>query len=102
MALAGESEWVRNARAAAGHAVVGRRERHAAMLVEVPPEERAPIIRAYLLGAGRRAGSKAAANEARSYFDVGADASLEEIRPIVDYYPVFRIVEDGQTTTTTG
>ena len=67
----------------------------AATLVEVPTHERAPVIRAYLLRAGRRAGSKAVANEARSYFGVSADPSLEEIQPVVEHYPVFRIVEDG-------
>ena len=92
--LAGESEWVRNVRAAAGRVVVGRKERHTATLVEVPPQERAPVIRAYLLRAGRHAGSKAAANEARYYFGVSADPSLQEIQPVVEHYPVFRIVED--------
>ena len=36
VALAGESEWVRNVRAAGGRVVPGRRQRHAARLVEVP------------------------------------------------------------------
>jgi hypothetical protein len=35
------------------------------------------------------------ANEARYYFGVSADPSLEEIQPVVGHYPVFRIVEDG-------
>ncbi|RYV52144.1 nitroreductase/quinone reductase family protein [Pengzhenrongella frigida] len=95
VALAGESEWVRNVRAARGRVVLGRRERRIATLVEVPPEERAPIIRAYLLRAGRRPGSTAVANEARGYFGVSADPRLDEIRPIVERYPVFR-VEDGR------
>ena len=58
VALAGESEWVRNVRAAAGRVVVGRKTRHAATLIEVPLQERAPVIRSYLLrGAiSRRAG----------------------------------------------
>jgi deazaflavin-dependent oxidoreductase (nitroreductase family) len=95
VALAGESEWVRNVRAAGGRAVLGRRERRSATLVDVPPDERAPIIRAYLLRAGRRPGSKAVANEARSFFGVSGDPSLDEIRPIVEHYPVFRVIEDG-------
>jgi deazaflavin-dependent oxidoreductase (nitroreductase family) len=96
VALAGESEWVRNVHAAAGRVVLGRKERHAATLVEVPPQERAPVIRAYLLRAGRLPGSKAVANEARYYFGVSADPSLEEIQPVVEHYPVFRIVQDGR------
>ena len=39
---AGESEWVRNVRAADGQVVIGRRQRRTARLVEIPPAERAP------------------------------------------------------------
>jgi len=53
VALAGESQWVRNVRAAGGRVVIGRRERHAARLAELPPQQRAPIIRAYLWRWGR-------------------------------------------------
>jgi hypothetical protein len=97
VALVGESEWVRNVRAAAGRVVVGRRTRHGATLIEVPLQERAPVIRAYLLRAGRQVGSKAEANEARHYFGVSADPSPEEIRAVVEHYPVFRIDEDRRT-----
>ena len=97
VALAGESEWVRNVRAAAGRVVVGRRTRHGATLIEVPLQERAPVIRAYLLRAGRQVGSKAEANEARYYFGVSANPSPEEIRAVVEHYPVFRIDEDRRT-----
>jgi hypothetical protein len=48
--------------------VIGGRQRRAARLVEVPPQQRAPVIRAYLLRRGRRAGSRAVAREARYYF----------------------------------
>ena len=97
VALAGESEWVRNVRAAAGRVVVGRRTRHGAMLIEVPLRDRAPVIRAYFLRAGRQVGSKAEANEARYYFGVSADPSPEEIRAVVERYPVFGIDEDRRT-----
>jgi glyoxylase-like metal-dependent hydrolase (beta-lactamase superfamily II) len=95
VSLAGESEWVRNVRAAGGRAVVGRRERHAVSLVEVPPAERPAVIRAYLLRAGRRAASTAAAREAHYYFGLSSDPSAEELRRAVEHYPVFRIVEAG-------
>jgi deazaflavin-dependent oxidoreductase (nitroreductase family) len=94
VALAGESEWVRNVRAAGGRVVIGRRERRAATLRELPEEERAPVIRSYLLRWGRTAGSRAVAREARRYFGVSADPSCAEIELIVEHYPVFRIDED--------
>lgn len=93
VALAGESQWVRNVRAAAGRVVLGRRRRRrAATLVEVPVMDRAPVIRAYLLRWGRRPGSTQVAREARDYFGVGADPTLAEIGSVADRYPVFRVV----------
>ncbi len=95
VALAGESQWVRNVRAAGGWVVLGRRQRRAARLVEVPPEQRAPVIRAYLLRWGRRAGSRVVAREARFYFGVSAEAPLREIQDVAEHYPVFRIEYAG-------
>ena len=92
---AGESQWVRNVRAAGGWVVLSRRERRAARLVEVPPEQRAPVIHAYLLRWGRRAGSRAVAREARFYFGVSAEAPLREIQDVAEHYPVFRIEYAG-------
>ena len=102
VALAGESDWVRNVRAAGGRVVIGRRRRHAATLAEVPPQQRAPVIRAYLLRWGRHAGFTAVASEARHYFGVSADASLQEIQGVVEHYPVFRIEYDGPADTRRG
>ena len=89
VALAGESEWVRNVRAAYGRAVIRHGHAKEVDLVEVPVDQRPPIIRAYL----HRAGWSSPAQEARHYFGLRQDTSLEEIRPIVDRYPVFRIVD---------
>jgi deazaflavin-dependent oxidoreductase (nitroreductase family) len=91
VALAGESEWVRNVRAADGHVVIGRRERRAARLVEVPPAERPPILRAYLLRWGRQPNSAAVQREARLFFGVSGDPSLEDLAAIAEFYPMFRI-----------
>ena len=99
VALAGESQWVRNVRAAGGRVVVGGRQRRAARLVEVPPQQRAPVIRAYLLRWGRDAGSRAVASEARCYFGVSAGASMAEIQGVVEHYPVFRIEYAGDAGT---
>jgi hypothetical protein len=91
VALAGESEWVRNVRAADGHVVIGWRDRRAARLVEVPPPERPPILRAYLLRWGRQPHSPAVQREARLFFGVCGDPSLEDLAAIAEFYPTFKI-----------
>ena len=82
VSLAGESDWVRNVRAAGGQVVIGGRRRRAARLAEVPVPQRAPVIRAYLLRWGRHRGSREVAREARNYFGVSPDVSLEEIQGV--------------------
>jgi hypothetical protein len=97
VALAGESQWVRNVRAAAGRVVLGRvvlgraRRRRAATLVDVPVKDRAPVIRAYMLRGGRHPGSTQVAREARDYFGIGAESTLAEVGSVADRYPVFRV-----------
>jgi len=68
----------------------------------VPPQQRAPVIHAYLLRWGRHAGPRAAAREARYYFGVSADVSLAEIQGVVEHYPVFRIEYAGELGTRRG
>ncbi len=102
VSLAGESEWVRNVRAGGGQVMIGRRRLHAARLTELPPQQRAPVIRAYLRRWGRRPSSKAMASEARNYFGVSPDASLAEIQRVAEYYPVFRINYEGHPDTRRG
>ena len=91
VALAGDSNWVRNVRAAGGSVVISRRERHPAMLVEVPPQDRPPIIRAYSHRPGRS--TTAAAREARTYFGLGTHPSEAQLQTAADRYPVFLIEE---------
>src|SRR5690348_1824359 len=67
VALAGESDWVRNVRAAAGHAMLRRRRARRVRLVEIPVAQRADIIAEYIR-LGARWGTKAAAAQARYYF----------------------------------
>lgn len=93
VSLAGESEWVRNVRAADGRVVLGRRERRAATLVDVPPTERPAVIRAYLRQAART--ERARADAARHYFGVPDKPSDEELRRIANRYPVFRVRYGG-------
>jgi deazaflavin-dependent oxidoreductase (nitroreductase family) len=92
VALAGESQWVRNVRAAAGQAVLRRRTAHRVRLQELPPEQRPEVIGEYLRRGRQRSGAKAAAKQARYYFGLSPDASVAEIRAVADYYPVFRVL----------
>ena len=95
VSLSGESQWVRNVRAAAGRVVVGRRVRRAATLVEVPVADRPAVIRAYLGRAGRHGRSWGTAGEARHYFGVDAVPTDEQLRRVVERFPVFHIRYDG-------
>jgi deazaflavin-dependent oxidoreductase (nitroreductase family) len=92
VSLAGESVWVRNARAADYEVTIRRRRAKRVRLEEVPVSQRAPIIKAYL---SKRAYSKSPDYEAREFFGVSPDATLEELSEIADRYPVFQIAELG-------
>jgi hypothetical protein len=92
VALAGESQWVRNVRAANGEAVIRRRGARHVRLEEVAPADRPAIIAEYLHAGRRRSGAQANANQARFYFGLDPDPSIEDIRAIVDNYPVFRVI----------
>ena len=81
--LGEQSPWVHNVRAAGGRAVIRHGRRRTVHLTEVPPGERAPIIKAYL---SRAAG-------ARPHIRVDASAPLEAFDRIAGAYPVFRIDE---------
>ncbi|MGY1712073.1 nitroreductase/quinone reductase family protein [Geodermatophilus sp. SYSU D00758] len=95
VSLTGESEWVRNVRAAGGRAVLARRgRRQPVTLVEVPVPDRAPVIRAYVLRAGRRPGTTAVRREARAFFGVGPDLADGEIATVADRFPTFRVLPD--------
>ncbi len=91
VALAGESQWVRNVRAADGRAAIRRGLLRSVHLEELPPCERGEVIAAYLRARRKRSGAAANAQMARYYFGLDQHASLEQIEEIVDYYPVFRI-----------
>jgi len=99
VALAGESQWVRNVRAAHGRAVIRRGRSWPVTLEELPPTERAEIIAEYLRAGRRRSGVKANADQARFYFGLSPDPSLDDIRAVVDHYPVFRITYNGNNDT---
>jgi deazaflavin-dependent oxidoreductase (nitroreductase family) len=89
VSLSGESEWVRNVRAAGGRVVLRRRVRRAATLVELPPADRPAVIRGYLHRAGAAGRSWSRVGEARHYFGVDAEPSDEQLREIAGRYPTF-------------
>lgn len=78
-------DWVRNVRAANGEASLLHGSVERVILQEVPPEARAPILKAYL---ARAAG-------ARPHFDVDWNAPLPEFERIAARYPVFRVMHRG-------
>ena len=80
----GESEWVRNVRAAGGEAAIRRRGGRSVRLEELPAEQRAPILKAYL-------GKTAAAT--RQHFGIDPKAETAEFEAIAGRHPVFRVIE---------
>ena len=85
VSMLGENvNWVHNVRATGGNAVLrsgGREEVH---LEEVPAEQRAPILRAYLQHAPG----------ARPHVLVSKDAPLAEFEKVAPAFPVFRVVSN--------
>jgi len=80
--LGDDVQWVQNVRAAGGRAVLRSGGREEIQLEEVPADERAPILKAYL----QRAPG------ARPRVPVNKDAPLAEFQMIAAAFPVFRVV----------
>lgn len=80
--LGDEAQWVLNVRATQGKAFIRSGRRIPVLLEEVPPERRAPILKAYL----RRAPG------ARPHIAVSKDAPLAQFEAVAADYPAFRIV----------
>ncbi len=77
-------QWVHNVRAAGGRAVLRSGGREEIQLEEVPADQRAPILRAYL----QRAPG------ARSHVPVNKDAALVEFQRVAAAFPVFRLASN--------
>ena len=75
------SEWVQNVRAADGEAFIKRGRSRRVMLTEIPPEERAPILKAWCQ----------VATSGRHHLPVPYDAPVSAFEAIAADYPVFRI-----------
>jgi deazaflavin-dependent oxidoreductase (nitroreductase family) len=91
VSLAGESEWVRNVRAAGGRAVLHRRGARPVHLLELAPASRAPVLAAYQAAGAVRSGEAAAQLQARYNFGLGPAPTLADFERIASRYPVFRV-----------
>jgi hypothetical protein len=80
--LGENADWVRNARASAGAAVLRHGTTEEVRLDDVPVSRRAPILKAYLQ----------IAPGARPHFELSREAPLAEFDKVAAQYPVFRIV----------
>ncbi len=80
--LGPDAQWVQNVRATQGHAFIRSGSRTAVQLEQVPAEQRAPILKAYLQ----------AAPGARAHIPVDKDAPLAEFEAVAASFPVYRIV----------
>jgi deazaflavin-dependent oxidoreductase (nitroreductase family) len=80
--LGEDAQWVRNVRAAGGKAVLRSGGYENVLLKEIPADQRAPLLKAYLH----------AAPGARPHVPVGMDAPLVEFEKIAAGFPVFRLV----------
>jgi deazaflavin-dependent oxidoreductase (nitroreductase family) len=78
----GNTEWVRNVRAAAGRATLHHGKPEPVLLVDVPAAERAPILQKYL-------GENAMSTKAS--FGIDPKSPIAEFERISDRHPVFRI-----------
>ena len=82
VSMLGECNWVRNVRAAGGQATLWRRRARPVLLLEVPVEDRAPVIRRYVM---RVPGG-------RPHIPVDRHEPVEAFETIASDYPVFQVV----------
>ncbi len=82
--LGEKSAWVHNVRAAGGEATIRHGRRRRVRLEEIPPSERAPVLKAYCHRA--RSGR-------RHFEPLTPESSIGEFAAVAAQYPVFRIVE---------
>jgi deazaflavin-dependent oxidoreductase (nitroreductase family) len=82
-------QWVHNVRASGGRAVLRSGAREEIQLEEVPADQRAPILRAYL----QRAPG------ARPHVPVNKDAALAEFQKVAAAFPVFRVAPNKPRAT---
>jgi deazaflavin-dependent oxidoreductase (nitroreductase family) len=93
VSLGGESQWVQNVRAAGGAATIVSGRRASVELMEIPTDERAPILLAYV---NQRAFTHSGAQSARHFFGFQSPPTLEDMARVAAGYPVFKICQPGQ------
>ena len=79
--LGNASNWVQDVRMAQGEAFIKRGQSRPVVLTEIPPEERAPILKAWCQ----------VATSGRKHLPVQHHAPLSAFEAIAHEYPVFRI-----------
>lgn len=82
--LGANASWVRNVRAAGGHATLRHGRTEHVILKEVPEGQRGRVLQVYL----RRAPG------GRQHIPVGMDAPLEELEAAAAQFPIFLVVPD--------
>jgi hypothetical protein len=80
--LGAEADWVQNVKAAGANVTLRHGGREEVRLEEVPPDRRAPVLKAYL----KRAPG------ARPHLPVDKDAPLSEFERVSGQFPVFQVV----------
>jgi len=80
--LGEDCNWVRNVRAAGGHATLIRRRRRDVVLEEVPVADRPRVLRRYLQ----------TVPGGRPHIPVAPDAPLAELEAVAARYPAFRVL----------
>ena len=80
--LGSDVDWVRNVRAEGGNVRLRHGRREEVRLEEVPANQRAPVLKAYL----KRAPG------ARPHLPIHKDAPLSEFEQVSSQFPVFRVV----------
>lgn len=79
--LGNSSQWVQDVRAAHGEAFIKRGRSRPVMLTEIPPPERAPILKSWAQ----------AATSGRRHLPIQHDAPVSDFEAIAADYPIFRI-----------
>ena len=93
VSLGGERGWVKNVRSAEGEAVIVHGRRRRVHLSEVPVEQRAPILMAWVR---ERAFTRSSRRAVRLYFGTQSP-TLEYLQKLAPGYPVFAI-EDRESS----